>query len=90
MKITYLTHVNAIIIFDGLLRYDEMNDKFHPLQDYLTKAEWLMNEYGFVQAQIVDNDSGTCIVEMERDDDYDDVAADEPAYYDDGETCGYE
>ena len=89
MKITYLTRVNAIIIFDGLLRYDEMNDQSHPLQDYLNKAEWLMGEYGFEHAQIVDNDDGTCIAEMERDYDYDDVA-DEPAYYDDGETCGYE
>lgn len=89
MKITYLTHVNAIIIFDGLLRYDEMNDQSRPLQDYLTKAEWLMDEYGFEHAQIVDNDDGTCIAEIEReDDDYD--VADEPAYYDDGDTCGYE
>lgn len=88
MKITYHTHVTAVIIFDGLLRYDEMNDQSHPLQDYLTKAEWLMGEYGFTHAEIVDNDDGTCIAEMERDDDYD--VADEPAYYDDGDTCGYE
>ena len=87
MKITYLTRVTAVIIFDGCLRYDEMNDQSHPLQDYFAKAEWLMGEYGFEHAQIVDDDDGTCIAEMERD--YDDVA-DEPAYYDDGETCGYE
>lgn len=88
MKITYHTHVTAIIIFDGCLRYDEMNDQSHPLQDYFDKAEWLMGEYGFTHAEIIDNDDGTCIAEMERDDDYDVV--DEPAYYDDGDTCGYE
>lgn len=89
MKITYLICVNAIIIFDGCLRYDEMDDQTYPLQDYINKAKWLMDEYGFEQAQIVDNDDGTCLAELQREDDYDDVA-DEPAYYDDGETCGYE
>lgn len=87
-KITYHTHVTAIIIFDGDLRYTDKTDQSYPLQDYFDIAERLMDEYGFTHAEIVDNDDGTCIAEMERDDNYD--VADEPAYYDDGDTCGYE
>lgn len=88
MKITYHPHVTAIIIFDGDLRYTEKNDQSYPLQDYFDMAERLMNEYGFTRAEIIDDIDGTCIAEMERDDNYD--VADEPADYDDGTDRSYE
>ena len=88
MKITYYVHVKAIIIFDGCLRYTEMNDNTHPLQDYFDKAEWFMGEYGFAHAEIIDDDDGTTIAEMTREESCDDD--DGPAFYDDGTVCGYE
>jgi hypothetical protein len=53
-------------------------------------ARSYMGEYNFVTATIVDTETGEVVVEMERDwqDDCDDD--DGPAYYDDGDSCGYE
>lgn len=89
MKINYLGQFRANIVLDGDLTYHGMNDDYRPLQDYIDKATYLMGEYGFQNAQIVDDDDGNIILEMESDcnDCYPD---DGPAYYDDGDTCGYE
>lgn len=91
-EIRYYVHVHAEIVFDGCLHYTEMTDSNHPLQDFIDKAEWFMAEYNFTHAEIIDFDDGTSIAEIvrEEDDDYDYCCDDEPAYYDDGDTCGYE
>lgn len=89
MTINYIGTFKADIIFDGEMTYHgmSMNDNYHPLQEYIDKAIYLMGMYGFVSAAIVDTETGEVIVEMESDcNDF----HDEPAYYDDGDTCGYE
>lgn len=87
MTIKYVGTFKADITLDGGMTYHGMNDHYHPLQEYIDKATYLMGEYGFVSAEIVDAETGEVIVEMESDcDDF----PDEPAYYDDGDTCGYE
>lgn len=87
MKINYIGTFTADICLDGDMTYHGMNKGYHSLQEYVDKATCLMWEYGFVSAAIVDLETGEVIVEMERDcNDF----PDEPAYYDDGDTCGYE
>lgn len=86
MTVKYVGTLKADIILDGDMTYHGMNGHHRPLQEYIDKATYLMDEYGFVSAAIVDAKTGEIIVEMESDNDDDD----EPAYYDDGDTCGYE
>ena len=88
MKISYLGQFRADIVFDGDFAYHGMNNDYHQLQDYIDKAIYLMGEYGFMTAQIVDSDDGNIIAEMEGD--CNDFSDDEPTYYDDGNSCGYE
>lgn len=86
MKINYIGTFKADICLDGDMTYHGMNDGYHPLQEYIDKATYLMGEYGFVSAQIVDTETGEIIVEMESDcNDF----PDEPAYYDDSDTCNH-
>lgn len=86
MTVNYILRTRADIILDGDFTYHGMNDTDHPIQDYVDKATYFMGEYGFVSAAIVDSDTGEVLVEMESDcNDFP-----EPAYYDDGDTCGYE
>ena len=73
MKISYLGQFSANIVFDGDLVYHGMNDGYHPLQDYIDKAEELMDEYGFEWAEIIDDDEDTTIVQITREDDENDV-----------------
>lgn len=87
MTVNYIGTVKADICFDGNFTYHGMNDDYHSLQKYIDKASFFMGEYGFVSAQIVDCETGEIIVEMETDYNGSD---DSPAYYDDGDTCGYE
>ena len=87
MTINYIGTLKADICLEGDLTYHGMNDAYHPLQEYIDKATYLMGEYGFVAAQIVDCETGEIIVEMETEYNGSD---DGPAYYDDGNTCGYE
>lgn len=88
MTINYIGTLKADICLEGNFTYHGMNDAYHPLQEYIDKATYFMNEYGFVSAQIVDCETGEIIVEMETE--YNDSSDDGPAYYDDGDTCGYE
>lgn len=88
MTINYIGTLKADICLDGDFTYHGMNDAYHPLQEYIDKATYFMGEYGFVSAQIVDCETGEIIVEMESD--CNDFPDDGPAYYDDGDTCGYE
>ena len=88
MTINYIGTLKADICLDGDFTYNGMNDAYHPLQEYIDKATCFMSEYGFVTAQIVDCETGEIIVEMESD--CNDFPDDGPAYYDDGDTCGYE
>ena len=88
MTINYIGTFKADICLDGDMTYHGMNDAYHPLQEYIDKATYLMGEYGFVSAQIVDCETGEIIVEMESD--CNDFPDDGPAYYDDGDTCDYE
>lgn len=88
MTINYIGTLKADICLDGDFTYHGMNDAYHPLQEYIDKATYFMGEYGFVSAQIVDCETGEIIVEMESD--CNDFLNDGPAYYDDGDTCGYE
>ena len=88
MTINYIGTLRADICLDGDFTYHGMNDDYHQLQEYIDKATYFMGEYGFVSAQIVDCETGEIIVEMESD--CNDFHDDSPAYYDDGDTCGYE
>ena len=88
MKINYVKTLKAEIYLEGELVYHGMKDTYHTLQEYIDKAVYLMNEYGFECAQIVDSETGEIVVEMENV--YTDFSDDGPAYYDDGDTCGYE
>jgi hypothetical protein len=88
MTINYIGTLKADICLEGVFTYHGMNDAYHPLQEYIDKATYFMGEYGFVSAQIVDCETGEIIVEMETE--YNDSSDDGPAYYDDGDTCGYE
>lgn len=88
MKINCVGTLKADIYFEGSMIYCGMNGTYHPLQEYIDKATDLMNTYGFTSAQIVDSETGEIIVEMESV--YNDFFDDGPAYYDDGDTCGYE
>ena len=85
MIVKYVMTLKADIILDGDMTYHGMNGHHRPLQEYIDKATYLMDEYGFESAAIVDAKTGEIIVEMESDCD-----GDEPAYYDDGDTCDYE
>ena len=88
MTINYISSFKADILFDGDMTYHGMDDHYHLLQEYIDKATYFMDKYGFISAQIVDCETGEIIVEMEND--CNDVPDDDPAYYDDGDTCGYE
>lgn len=88
MTINYIGTLKADICLEGNFTYHGMNDAYHPLQEYINKATYFMGEYGFVSAQIVDYETGEIIVEMESD--CNDFPDDGPAYYGDGDTCGYE
>ena len=88
MTINYIGTFKADICFKDGMTYHGMNDAYHPLQEYINKAIYLMGEYGFAFAQIVDYETGEIIVEMESD--CNDFPDDGPAYYDDGDVCGYE
>ena len=88
MKINYLGALKAEICFEGDMTYKGLCDAYHPLQEYIYRATYLMNKYDFVTAQIVDCETGELMVEMEND--YNNFPDDGPAYYDDGDTCGYE
>ncbi len=88
MKINCVGTLKAEIYLEGDMTYCGMRDTYHPLQEYIDKATYLMDEYGFITAQIVDCETGEIMVEMESD--CNDFPDDGPAYYDDGNTCGYE
>ena len=89
MTINYVLTVKADIVLDGDFTYSGMADRYYSLTEYIDKARFYMGEYGFVSATIVDAETGEVLVEMESDcNDFPDD--DGPAYYDDGDTCGYE
>ena len=68
MKITYVGTFRAEICLDGDMVYKGMSNDYHPLQDYIDKVIYfyLMGEYNFSFAQIVDCDTGEIIVEMDN------------------------
>lgn len=68
MKINYIGTFRADIYFNGGMAYHGMNDDFHTLQEYIDKATFLMGEYDFVQAQIVDYETGVILVTIDIDD----------------------
>lgn len=86
MTINYMGTFKADITLDDNLTYHDMNDHYHSLQDYIDKATYLMKVYGFIKARIVDCENGSVLVEMESD--CNDCGG--PAWYDDGDTYGYE
>ena len=86
MTINYIGTFNADITFDDNLTYYDVDNPYHSLQDYVDKATYLMKVYGFTKAQIVDCETDKVLVEIESD--YNDCG--DPAWYDDGDTCGYE
>ena len=88
MTIKYMMTLKADIVFDGDFTYSGMNDKYHSLDDLMDTARSYMGEYNFMTATIVDAETGEVMVEMERD--WQDDDDDGPAYYDDGDSCGYE
>ena len=88
MTIKYTMTLKANIIFDGDFTYSKLNNECHTLDELMDTARSYMGEYNFITAAIVDAETGKVVVEMERD--WQDDCDDEPAYYDDGDSCGYE
>jgi len=66
MNINYVGTLKAEIYFEDDMVFRGMNDAFHPLQEYVDKAVYFMDTYGFVSAQIVDCMTGEIIVEMDQ------------------------
>lgn len=64
MIINYVGTFRANICYDGDMTYTGMNNHYHPLQEYVKKAFYIMNQYGFTAAQIVDYDTGETLVEI--------------------------
>ena len=62
---TFVGTFRADIHFDDGMAYHGMNDDFYPLQEYIDKAIFLMGEYDFVQAQIVNYETGEIIATVE-------------------------
>lgn len=89
MTIKYTMTLRANIVFDSIFTYSGMSDGC-PLDDLIEKAKYCMSEYNFVTADIVDAETGEVLVEVEQDWQEDEFNDDEPAYYDDGDSCGYE
>lgn len=73
VSINHEIPVSAVIIFDEIFRCSELTDSSYPLQSYIDKAEELMNVYGFEWAEIVDDDNGTVIAQIAREDDEDEI-----------------
>lgn len=69
VSINYSIPVSAVIIFDEIFRCSELTDDSYPLQTYINRAEELMNAYGFELAEIIDDDDGTVIAQITREDD---------------------
>lgn len=68
MKINCIGTFKADIYFDDGMAYHGMNDDYHPLQEYIDKATFLMGEYDFVRAQIVDYETGETLVTIDIND----------------------
>lgn len=73
VSINYSIPVSAVIIFDEIFRCSELTDSSYPLQNYIDKAEELMDAYGFEWAEIIDDDDGTVIAQISREDDEDEI-----------------
>lgn len=67
MTINYIGAFKADITFDDDMTYQGLNDSYHPLDVYVNTATYLMETYGFAQAQIVDCKTGETLVKMESD-----------------------
>jgi len=67
MTINHVYCVKAKIVFDNLFTYSELSDRTRPIDDYIEKAVSLMVAYDFMTANIVDADTGTAYVRMEKD-----------------------
>jgi len=69
VSINYSIPVSAVIVFDEIFRCSELTDSSYPLQRYIDKAEELMHMYSFEWAEIIDDDDGTVIAQITREDD---------------------
>lgn len=65
-----------------------MNDNYYFLQDYIDKANYLMDRYGFEVAQIIDSDNKNILIEIEKDCN-DHYLDNELFYYDNDNICNY-
>lgn len=66
MNVNCVGAVKAAIYFDNGMAYLGMNDTYHHLQEYINKATFIMTEYGFVTAQIVDCETDEILVEIKE------------------------
>lgn len=66
MTINYTMKVLANIIFDNVFMYDGMAFHSLPIEEYINKAKFYMNEYGFATAKIVNAETNDTLVEMEN------------------------
>ena len=67
MTINFTMTVKAYIYFDGSFNYENFASNYVSLTDIIDKAKSLMNDYGFMTANIVDAETGEVLVTMERD-----------------------
>ena len=67
MTINHVYCVKAKIVFDNLFTYSGLSDRTRPIDDYIEKAVSLMAAYDFMTANIVDVDTDTAYVYMEKD-----------------------
>ena len=64
IKKKFVGTFNVIIEFDDNLEYHAFERDAESMDEIVTRAEWLMDEWGFENAVIVDAESGEVLVEM--------------------------
>lgn len=67
MTINHVYKVKAKIVFDNMFTYSGLSDTARPIDDYIEKAVSLMAAYDFMTANIVDADTNSAFVRMEKD-----------------------
>ena len=65
MKVDLVLITRARIIFDDIFCYEMEDNINHSLQDYIDKANYLMNKYGFETAIIIDFDNEEALAKIE-------------------------
>ena len=88
MKINYLYSTNMTVIYNDAFEQKLGNTS---LEKATATILFNLEIHKFSKATCIDTDTGEILFSIDDYDyDEDDNYDDEPAYYDDGNTCGYE